>query len=258
MAKDEEGANPATFPEIIDEFGSLFRWSVGVGVFGLLGALLASLSLGVYAFAMGNLDRASSYTTFTSGLATVLLVGLTGWYAVQTRRMVTETRQSREQEQEEYERRRRREITSLRRALYEEIRAIRGLDEFADEYEPSKSVAGFQVPTAVYRANAQKLGLLSEEEADLVVEYYSRVEFVQERMRLQRELDTTVDMDAVTEIHERMQALLRSLIRTVTFGYYGERGAKKRAEQVRKLIRELDHVQEEATTALERNLDDSS
>jgi hypothetical protein len=145
-----------------------------------------------------------------------------------------------------------------KKSTYEEIRAIRGLDEFADEYEPSKSVAGFQVPTAVYRANAQKLGLLSEEEADLVVEYYSRVTFVQERMRLQRELDTTVDMDAVTEIHERMQALLRSLIRAVTLGYYGESGAKKRAEQVREQIRELNRVQEEATTALEQHLDDSS
>ena len=255
MVADEDWYDSGSFSGIRARFGTLAWWGLGVGVFALIGTLGASLFLGMVAFSAGDLDKASSYASFTSGLATVLLVVLTGWYAIQTGRMVRETRRSREQERQENERQRRREVNSLRQALHEEISKIENLNEFAEDYRTSTSVIGFQVPMTVYRANADKIGLLSEEEADHVVEYYGRVEIIQERMELQRELDTTVGMDVVTEFFERVQAMLDLLLEMVSFGHFGGTGSEKRAEHVSDQIEELAKVQEAALSALEQGLE---
>lgn len=257
MVADKDGDRRDYLIDFIDQLGSYSRWIIGFVVFTLVGALLASLFWGVIAFIMGDIERATSYASFTSGLSTVLLVLLTGWYALHTRSMVDETRRSREEDQRENERRRRCELDSLRRALYEEISKIEGLTEYADDYQVASSLGGFPAPTTIYRRNAGKIGLLTDEETDAIVEYYARVEIIQNYMELQRELDTTVGMDAVTEYFRRTQVLVDFFLRKLSLGRLGKKGASQRTEYIRDQIRELAGVQEEALEAIEKYLDES-
>lgn len=255
MVADERESDPDFLSNIRDQVSTPIWWGLGTAVFTLIVALLASLLLGIIAFSEGDIGRATGFASFTSGLATVLLVVITGWYALQTSHMVREMKQSREQERQENKLSRRREVNSLRRALYEEISKIENLEEFAENYSTATSIVGFQVPMTVYRANAGKIGLLSEEEADHVVEYYARVEIIQDRMELQRELDTTADMDVVTEYFERVQALFDLLLDVVSFGRFGGTGSTTRAEHVSEQIKELARVQDAALSALVQRLD---
>lgn len=75
---------------------------VGLGVAALLGfVVLATVFHGLQSIVAGNLQEANTYASLASGFATVILVVLTAWYSLETRRMVLAQEQSRKKEKVE-------------------------------------------------------------------------------------------------------------------------------------------------------------
>lgn len=80
----------------IAKTGILF---IGFSLSMFIGAVVVmSTFYGVSELMSGNLDEASTYASLASGLASIILVLLTGWYSLETRRLVRAQEKARKQE----------------------------------------------------------------------------------------------------------------------------------------------------------------
>lgn len=238
-------------PESLNELilhSSLLRWILILLTLGLSMVAVDSAIDGLY-------DEAGQIAAMASVFATILLVSLTSQYAAQTRELVEESKQAREQEQQSREHDRQREVDTLRRGLLNEISSIENIDQFSDQYEVSHSIYEFGAPTTIYEQNADKIGLLTENEIEHVIEYYGRLNKIKKLIDVQRKVDTTVGMDYITEILKRCEALFDFVLWKVSFGRFGQRNSKIRERHIKEKIGELADVQREAIDSLEEELD---
>ncbi|WP_415381478.1 hypothetical protein [Halosimplex sp. TS25] len=174
-----------------------------------------------------------------------------------TQLLVQENKETRKQAQREREKDREREVMALRKSLREEIRKIEGIDELAESYGAGTSAFGLPVSTKVYETNAGKLGLLSDEEIDAIVEYYARVETIQDLMELQARADTSLYKDAVKEYFDSFDTLFNFVLRRVSFGYLGDNKMREREQLISEQLQELHEAQNSAVTAIENHLEES-
>lgn len=224
------------------------RWFLIISTLGFsLAAILLTLD--------GRSEPAGQIASAAAAFATILLVSLTASYAAQTRELVDENRQYRKQEKKEREKDRRRNLDSLRRGLYQEIRQVQYYEKLAEEYNISQSISGFVTPTTVYEMNAGDIGYLTDEEIDNIVEFYTRIEQVEELMEVQETLDTTVGMHPVKVWFRIIDVQGNMLLRKLTFGLVGSQGPKDREELIRKEIEKLHGAQQDALSALSENLE---
>jgi hypothetical protein len=229
---------------------SNFQWT-------FLVATIGASTIAVLASILGRFEVAGNFASVASAFATIILVSLTAQYAKQTRELVNESQKNREIELSERRREENRQIVSLRRALLEEIGKVQYFGEMAESYTTGTSPLGITAPTTVYENNADKIGLLTEEEIDHIVEYYSRLDQIHRLMNIQAQMDTAMQMDVFTELFRRLRAQLKKLIRFLSLGRWGGPTSAERAEEIRNRFSKLAAVQEEATATLEENLQDS-
>lgn len=233
----------------VDSLTSEFGWFTTV-ILGVIGGLAVATLL---VLAAGSFSQAADVATVASALSTVILVVLTGQYAVLTRELVRENQRQAEKRERRWEIDREMKRDSLRKALLGEIQTVQYLDQFAEEYHPERSLSGFIVPTTVYEANADQLGQLTPEEADAVVEFYTRVYQLEDSLRVQRELDTPYEKDAVMRYYKSTQRYLDEILRKVTFGRVTP-DHYERTEGIRGMVKELDEARERAVSELESEL----
>lgn len=116
-------------------------------------------------------SQANSLAAITSALATIVLVGLTGWYSWETRRMVEQEIVMREREKES-------KRNQVRRALLGELY---GAEYFFRMFKDSRPNFKHDVAdqlteiarTNVYDDATIEIGQLSEDEISLVSSYYN-------------------------------------------------------------------------------------
>lgn len=222
--------------------------------------LLLTLGLSIVAILSaitGKFEPAGQISSIASALATILLVALTAQYAALTRELVKENQEAREQRKEERQREREREIRKLRRSLYQEIGKIGNIEDWSQEYEVGNSLLGFPAPQTVYKTNAGDIGLLTEEEIDYIVEYYSRLDMVQDLLRVQKQVDTVVGMDFLTEMTARMEGLVNRFLHKISFGYLGSIHSQKRKQIIQNQLKQLAKAQDSALSAIEDNLEEN-
>ena len=225
-----------------------FRWTVL-----LLTVMLVGLA--IYTASLGGFETAGQLASITVALATILLVSLTSQYAEQTKELVSESKQDRKQRKQTREREKQTELDSLRRALYEEINKVEYFDELAEEYSVGHSVLGVHTPTTIYESNAPQIGLLTEEEVDPVVEYYTRLERLPDLLEMQRKMDTTVDMGSVEKGVKISEGLVEQLVHKGSFGRVPP-SWENRTETIQERIQSLAEARKNALSALEENMDD--
>lgn len=227
----------------------IFRW-----IFLVLTITFALIS--IFSMMEGLFQTGSQLAALASAFATILLVSLTAQYASLTQELVNESEKSRRQRKDERGTERQREVRALRRALHQEIQKIEGFDTLAEEYQASRSVMRLNAPMTIYQSNSEKIGLLSNEEIDSIVEYYTRLEHLEEMFRLQRKMDTTFDMDILTEYFAMIEAIVDKVFYIVTFGNYGDRGKAEREMYIQEQLEKLAETQAAALSAIEKNLED--
>jgi len=233
----------------VESVQSEFGWFTMV-ILGVIGGVAVAT---VIVLLIGSFSQAANLATVASALSTLLLVVITGQYAVLTRRLVDENQRESRQRRERWETERTTKRRSLRKALLGEIQTVQYLDQLAEEYHPGRSLSGFIAPTIVYEANADQLGHLTPEEADAVVEFYTRVYQLEDSLRVQRELDTPYKKDAVMRYYKTFQRYLDEILRKGTFGRITP-NHQERTERVRRMIKELDEARERAASELESEL----
>jgi hypothetical protein len=194
---------------------------------------------------------AESLASIVSGISSLLLIGLTGWYVVETRKMVGETRQARIDDQQARQREKQEKKENLRIALYEEIGKIQYIDDLQENYSIGYSAIDFLVPRTVYEANSDELGRLSAEEVSLVVEFYTRAEEVESMIKTQRERDYPHDKDAVTEYFRIISLILDKVSKALSLGLHTPE-SQRREEHIRNRITRLAEAQEAALKELRR------
>jgi hypothetical protein len=210
-----------------------------------------------YAIIRDNIDEASLYGQFVGGLGTIGLIILTGWYAYQTRQMVSQQRQAHKEDLAVRRKRRRREVNGLRRALVEEIGKIGYLEELADNYHSGYSHLNPIVPKTIYRTKGSDLGLLTEDEIDVVVEYYTRAQEVETLMEVQRKEDTTLDTIQLLEIFDLSEKLVERIFQILSLGVYKPEW-KRREETIQESLEGLADAQNRALFELNQNLTSES
>ncbi|WP_306056948.1 hypothetical protein [Natronococcus wangiae] len=159
----------------------------GVLVILLLAPLGVVLFSGAENLYYGDAEAASDYASFASGIATIILVIITGFYSVQTKKQANSAERAREQRdyREKIEQFRRKQ--SLRKALKEEIDRTVTIGGG----ESAELVAGMRkpVPRSMYDENAHQIGLLSDEEVGAIVEYYNVASTIEEMAHIHRSSD---------------------------------------------------------------------
>lgn len=206
----------------------------------------------------GWFKQASQLAAVASAFATILLVSLTAEYAEMTQRLAEEAESDRAQRKELHEQEQRNELRALRRGLHEEIGHVENYDDYVEEYDIGTSVYELAAPTTVYEQNADRIGLLEEDEIEAIVEYYTRLDHIQTEIDTQRRLDTTDEMGLMREYFERWSATVDFLLRTLTGERYGQRVSQQRAERIRSQFSELIEAQTTALEAIESNLQSDS
>lgn len=224
-----------------------------LGAFAIIVPIGALLTLGAVSLWRGDVQIAISYAQFIGGIGTIGLVLLTGWYAYQTRRMADQQWRTHINEIEHERERRQKDVNALRQALREEIETIRYLDQLSSDYSPGYSRIETIVPKEVYRANGSSLGLLTEREIELVVEYYTRAIEVENLMLVQKEEDTTSNVNRIMEIFYISDLIVDKLLKITTFGRHTP-SREKRADEIRRRLEHLAETQEEAIAELEKHL----
>ncbi|MFC5367228.1 hypothetical protein [Salinirubrum litoreum] len=231
---------------LLDDFSTmemaLFVVVLGIIVISTLAALLLS---SVMILTQG-IRTPGEYATFVSGSATVVLVVLTGWYTVETRRMARETEIARQEEKEWRKKKDEMSRDKLRRGLLGEVRRTEGLDSFAEEYSPFMSYAGDIIPRTVYSQNAGEIGKLTEEEISIVVDYYTQVQMIDTAMKMQNQYDISA------------QRGLKEILFSQSHSLKQRQGAEERADEVRELIYDLIETRDEVISTLENNLNDTA
>lgn len=230
------------------------RW-----VRGLLLTITLGISVGaIVATLAGIFEQAGQLAAVASAFATILLVSLTAQYAQMTQRLAEEAESDRKQRREFRQEQQRREIMALRRGLHEEIGKVRTYEDYVEKYETGLSIFQIPAPNTVYEQNADRIGLLDDEEMDLIVEYYTRLDQIQTEIETQRQLDTPFEMGLARELYENYEALFDLVIRKLTNGRYGQRTSKNREERIRRLFDSLVTAQTAALDEIESNLESES
>lgn len=226
----------------------LLRWFLLLITLGLSLVAIVSVLSGLF-------EESGRIAAVASAFATILLVSLTAQYAQLTQALVRESRRTREEELRQRNEEKRRELNSLRRALKEEIGTVAYLEHMAEEYSPGQSVSDFVAPTTVYEANTDKIGMLTDKEIDLIVEFYTRVELVEDLHKVQRDLHTTIGEDVLTGFFKDFEAYMDYWLWKVSFGYLGSDERIQLTRNIEEQYEELARAQEEAISALEENID---
>jgi uncharacterized membrane protein len=218
-----------------------------------LSAMLALVA--VISLVRGFFDKGGQLAGVAAAFATLLLVSLTAQYAEQTQQLVEENRKTRIESIEQRRKRRTRELKALRRALKEEIQKVQ-FDDLAEDYAISMSINPVFASSTVYEENAAKIGLLTDEEVDYIVEYYTRLDLVEGLMNVQRQLDTTADMGYFEELFRRSEAIVKYIVRIVSFGHLQKDWPNRREETIREEIQKLSESQDAAVEAIHEQLED--
>lgn len=116
------------------------------------------------------------------------------------------------------------------------------------------SIFPIPAPNTVYESNANNIGLLEDEEVDLIVEYYTRLDHIQSELETQRQLDTTYEMGLAREFYERYESVFDYVVRKLTRGRYGQRTSKNREERIQRLFDDLVTAQSAALEEIEINM----
>lgn len=225
-----------------------------ISLFLVIVPVSAAVSSGVFLL-LNKPENAIPFASVASSVATVVLVGVTFWYAFETRRLVriTENRHQEERKTDEYRQIKKR--NALRKALAQEIGKKAYLDDLAEQYSLGHSRIETLIPKTVYKANADEIGNLTEEEVDVVVEFYTRADQVENLMKVQREEDTTANQDFLTEFFNMTEMTLDSLLRKLSGGHLDPSRRKARMENIRQSLKELAANQDRAITVLEENIE---
>lgn len=110
----------------IDRLGPKSNFAVGIITGIIAGVTLITISIGIYYLTFeNNITLSTRYISISSGLGSVLLVGITALYVYETRRMADEMKTSRQQELEF----KKQERSGLRRVLLTEVAIIRQATE---------------------------------------------------------------------------------------------------------------------------------
>lgn len=197
------------------------------------------------------------YVEFIGGLGIIGLILLTASYTFHTRRMANQQWETHKEEIEYRRAQREMEVNAPRRALKEEIAKIQYLDDLAEQYKPGHSTLVPLVPRTVYEANASHLGLLTEREVDLVVEFYTRVEDVEKYMKFQKEFDLSPPSNVLSYMEDLGEGIWNGILKIVTLGSHTH-GYEHRIETVREKLENLAETQKKAVSELEENINSDS
>lgn len=126
----------------------------------------------------GQFQLGSQIGSIASAFATILLVSLTAQYASQTQQLVDENEKMRIQTQNQRREEQRRKVDALRRALHEEIGKVSRIREWA-ENNSDQRLDSTPFPTDIYKHNTDKIGLLTPEEVDHIVAYYTFIDHIE-------------------------------------------------------------------------------
>lgn len=212
--------------------------------------------IAILAAILGLFGISSQLSSLAAALATILLVSLTAQYAEQTQKLVEENKKDRELRRNERQEDRNRELDSLRRALREEIGKVQYFDDLREDYRPSQSVVGIASPSTIYESNASKIGLLTDDEIDNIVEYYTRLERVSKFMDAQRKVDTSFEKGTMDKFSTVIGRLPDALLHKFTLGRIGARPWEERTEDIQERFEKLSRAQKRALEAIEDNLVD--
>lgn len=161
----------------------------------ILGAIAGGVALAgfgiVNAIGADNITDAVPYTSVLAPGATLILVGLTGWY-------VRETQQLRIQERRRAETERQRTRRNVRRAFRAEVGAVENLEELA-ENRSADQIAKMRriVPTSMYDQNCAQLGILTSDEVGAIVDYYGTAQSIEDLAYSHRTDEDTDASDAL-------------------------------------------------------------
>ena len=161
--------------------------------------LTASLYAIYQLFINNDLNAANVYSQAASGLGTVLLVGITLVYAIETRSMAKEMKREREFRQENIEGLQKSlyaEVSSIRRAiealistnavdtptdpmiLSDKFRYLTQDDILTEEVDDKrfKQDVDVMIPTTVFYSNSDKVGQLDPELVAVLLRFYGQVD----------------------------------------------------------------------------------
>ncbi|SDL08392.1 hypothetical protein [Natronorubrum texcoconense] len=142
-------------------------------------AILATLT--------GAFEEAYQISTVVSSIATVVLVYVTFRYVRHTDQLVEETQQARLEEQQRQQEQRKRELTALRRGLLHEIQAGDDLEFFDENGVGNGNAVRRPAPTTIYEQNTDRIGLLTRQEIDAIVNYYTLLQKFEDELYLRNE-----------------------------------------------------------------------
>lgn len=161
---------------------------IGGLVFVILVMAFAALGL----LLMGLPNPASTFADIGSAFATIMLAALTGIYVVATKRLVQESQRSREHQEEMYSEEKNDEREHVRKALRTELGQIDYVEDLVEHWEtegyiptekkiPKESIPPAEhIPTRVFEAHIDDLGVLENEEATNILEYYQTIIYIKE------------------------------------------------------------------------------
>ena len=187
----------------------------GIGVVGLV----VVLAVGFVAL-FNNNPRADAYAGFATGLATLVLVGVTIFYVNTSSELVDQAKKDREDRQD----RRNKRQEALRKALKNEIESSVDLEEIEEQTPLIKSITEEWGPTEIYEQNVANLHLLSSDEIEHIVRYYSQLQKTEQyagRLRHMQSLGehpneiTTSDEKVVRKLREYQNRALDSIKRNI-------------------------------------------
>ncbi|WP_233745600.1 hypothetical protein, partial [Halobacterium bonnevillei] len=121
--------------------------------------------------------------------------------------------------------------------------------------EVSNSAMGIPTTSTIYESNASDIGVLSDEEIDHIVEYYTRLERTAKYLEYQKKMDTSVDMGLYEERGRRIEGLFNWILRRGSRGLIGKNGSRERTEEAKKQLDKLSKAQKNALAAIEENID---
>lgn len=143
------------------------------------------------------------------------------------------------------------QLNSLRTALIHEIGAI----ENYSEWETVFSLFDFDIPKVIYQSNAERIGRLSEQEIELVVDYYTKLEILLSLIEFQRKANLGQEPNWIRTIEKFVEGAIESVKYLLSRGKYGFKPPQARSEHIREEFENLSQLQDEAIGVLESNLD---
>ncbi|WP_226006603.1 hypothetical protein [Natrinema salinisoli] len=136
----------------------------------------------------GRPNLASNIATVANGVTSIGVVVLTLVYVIYTYGLVRSSNNARKEEKRREKEKEKRSKENLRKALYSEITAVNGIER-AEGRGANAAIPTDFFPTNVYEPNADKLGSLTEEEAEKIVQYYTAVDSLDSWLEMARSYD---------------------------------------------------------------------